>query len=1300
MAGDAYAGTGNTASVTAGRLSYLLGLSGPSLAVDTACSSSLVATHLACQALRNRECDAALAGGVNLMLTPTVTMNFCKARMLSADGSCKTFDAAANGYVRGEGIGVVVLKRLSDALADNDPILAVVRATAINQDGRSSGLTVPNGPAQKALILEALASAGLEPSDLDYIEAHGTGTALGDPIELEALGSVFSKTRKGAEPLWIGSVKTNIGHLEAAAGVTGLIKLVLALRHEEIPPHLHFQQPTPHVDWTKNSMRVPRDAVAWPAGDRQRLAGVSSFGFSGTNAHVILEEAPRRERPAPAWERPRHLLVLSAKSAAALDEMIDSHVRHLNQHDELDLGDVCHTAAVGRSKFDHRVAISAASRKEAVRGLKRVRSAKQEPGAVRREQAGTASARVAFLFTGQGAQYVGMGRELYESQPVFRRSLDRCDAILREHMDRPLLSVIYPSAGETSPLNETAYTQPALFAIAYALAQMWISWGIKPAWVMGHSIGEFVAACIAGVFSLEDGLKLIAARGRLMQQLPAGGAMVAIGLPESRVRPAIAGLEDKVSIAALNGPRQVVVSGDEEVLRAVVSKLGADDIRVTWLQVSHAFHSPLMDPVLPEFSEICEQVTYKRPRMRFVSTVTGGFVKDEITTAKYWRDQIRAPVNFAASMKCLVDDEARILLEVGPKPILIGLGQQSVDEPDAAWLPSLKDGRSDWEQVLESVAELFVRGAPVDFESFDRGCARQKVSLPTYPFQRQRFWVDTSAEATSADTAGPVAVSGSLDEASARNLAEELASSDDFSAEERELLPRVLLALSEQQKEGKKEDPLRNAYFEIEWEDGPLDEADDDVPMAARTWLVLADDGGIGASVAGLLEAQGHACIVTRVDGGEAALDYDDLLQQASGNEAMPLGGILHFKNLDAPAFDATPSAEGSAFLRGATGSLLQSLQALLRLEETANAKVWAVTQGGQATGKSSSPANPAQSPAWGLAKVISLEHSENWGGIVDLDQATPQEQAALVREILAGDAEDQLALHGGRRLVPRLTRNHPGTGKALDLSDDASYLITGGLGGLGLSVAQWLIDRGARHLVLSSRSGAATPEAQQAVKDLEDAGADVRVIKADVSDAKSVDSLFDEIESSGHELKGVIHAAGVSGVAAVKEMTVDQFEDVLQGKVLGAWNIHRRIADQPLDFFVLFSSIASVWGSAGQAHYAAANQFLDSLAHYRRANGAVATSVNWGPWIGSGIATAEARAWLSRIGVAGLSPKLAVQALQTCLETRTWCRRPLPLSSGGSSRRSTKHARAARSSSGLRRWSMPVWWWGRSPRS
>ncbi len=748
----AYVGTGALLSPAAGRLSYVLGLTGPSTIVDTACSSSLLAVHFGCQSLRNKESDLVLSGGVNLILAPELSSYFSTAGMLSPDGRCKTFDAAANGYVRAEGCGVMVLKRLSDALADGDNILALIRGSALNQDGPSGGLTVPSGPSQEQVIKQALARAGLEPNQVDYIEAHGTGTALGDPIEVGALSAVFGKDRPQDRPLLIGSAKTNVGHMEAAAGMAGLIKLVLALQHEEIPPHLHFKQPSPRIPWEEFPVKVPTERTRWlPSADKRRIAGISSFGFSGTNAHVILEEAPKspNKEQKSADNRPVHLLTLSAKSEAALKELAGRYEKSLSdsvanpvQHKERDLGDVCFTANTCRSHFQHRLSVVAGSSAQ-MREKLAAFIAGTETGGIFAGKEGT-QFRIAFLFTGQGSQYVGMGRTLYDTNATFRQSIVRCDEILRPWLKKPLLEVLYNnSRADNALLNETVYTQPALFALEYALAQLWKSWGIEPSVVMGHSVGEYVAACVAGVFSLEDGLKLIAERARLMYNLPREGEMVTVFASETSVATAIKPYTQQVSIAAFNGPESLVISGQREAINAIVSTFEADGIKTKPLKVSHAFHSPLIEPMLSDFERVAKEITFSPPQIDLISNLTGELATAEITTPEYWCRHIRQPVKFAASMETLYQQGDEVLfVEIGPRPALLGLCRQCLPENAGVWLPSLRYGQEDWQQILQSLGELYVRGAPVNWAGFDQDYQRQRVRLPTYPFQRKRYCIE------------------------------------------------------------------------------------------------------------------------------------------------------------------------------------------------------------------------------------------------------------------------------------------------------------------------------------------------------------------------------------------------------------------------------------------------------------------------------------------------------------------------------------------------------------------------------
>ncbi|NEO68959.1 type I polyketide synthase, partial [Moorena sp. SIO3H5] len=751
-----YFATGSSTAIGAGRLSYFFQLNGPSITVDTACSSSLSAVHLACQSIRNGECQLALASGVNLLLSPELSISFSQAGMLSPDGRCKTFDAAANGYVRSEGCGVVVLKSLKQAIADNDRILAVVRGTAINQDGASNGLTAPNQSAQEAVLKRALSVAGVSANQISYVEAHGTGTSLGDPVEIKAIEAVYGKDRSADRPLMIGSVKTNIGHTEAAAGIAGLIKVVLSLQNQYIPPHLHWKQLNPYISLAGIPGVIPTEGKVWEQyeGDETRVAALSSFGFSGTNSHAIVEEAPegrrqeavgRSQEPGARSQEQPYLLTVSAKKEQALKELVSSYQHHLETNPELELADVCYTANTGRADFNHRLAIIATNPQQLTNKLRQYQAGEEESGVFSGQLSHSSSpAKVAFLFTGQGSQYVQMGRQLYQTQPVFRQVLDQCDELLRPYMERPLLEVLYPQDTPNSNsylLDQTAYTQPTLFALEYALCKLWESWGIKPQVVMGHSVGEYVAATIAGVLSLEDGLKLIALRGRLMQQLPAGGEMVSVMASKSQVKDAIANHTKQVTIAAINGPESVVISGEAGAIQAIVTKLESKLIKTKQLQVSHAFHSPLMTPMLAEFAAVAKQITYHQPKIPIISNVTGTIADKSIATADYWVEHVVKPVRFVAGIKTLAEQDIGIFLEIGPKPVLLGMGRECLIGSKKIWLPSLRPGKPDWLQMLQSLGQLYVQGVKIDWLGFYQDSAPQKVVLPTYPWQRKRYWI-------------------------------------------------------------------------------------------------------------------------------------------------------------------------------------------------------------------------------------------------------------------------------------------------------------------------------------------------------------------------------------------------------------------------------------------------------------------------------------------------------------------------------------------------------------------------------
>jgi acyl transferase domain-containing protein/SAM-dependent methyltransferase len=761
----AYDGTGTTPCIAANRISYALNLQGPSLVVETACSSSLVAVHYACQSLRQQESTLCIVGGVSLMISPEPNIIYSHARMMAADGRCKTFDARADGYVRGEGAVVAVLKRLADAVLDGDRVLAVIHGSAVNQDGLSNGLTAPNGLAQQAVIRQALANAGVNPHQISYVEAHGTGTALGDPIEFKALKAVLMPNRPVDYPCWLGTAKTNVGHLEAASGLVGLIKVALSLYHKKIPPHLHLQQLNPYISLADTTFQIPQALQTWPEVANGRWAGLSSFGFGGTNVHVILEEAPvqlkihntlikdlsySKFNNEDLLDPVVHLLTVSAKCEKALEDLVLSYHNYIEANEEVAIADICFTANTGRSHFNHRLAIVAADRKELADKLAKISRKEEEPnGIFSGKLNNSTSPKIAFLFTGQGAQYINMGRQLYQTQPVFRQALEQCDRILQSYLEKSLLDIIYPenhNQVDNSVIDQTIYTQPALFAIEYALFQLWQSWGVKPDVVMGHSVGEYVAATVAGVFSLEDGLKLIAHRGRLMQKLPAGGEMVAVMASAEKVNQLITPFRESVAVAAINGGKSVVISGAAANIFIIISDLESQGIKTKRLQVSHAFHSPLMEPILADFQIVANQITYNQPLIPLVSNLTGSRADRDIATANYWVNHITQPVKFFQSMETLHQEGYAVFLEIGPNSTLLGMGRECLPANLGVWLPSLRSTQEDWQVLLHSLGELYVRGFQVDWLGFDRDYSRSKLVLPTYPFQRQRYWIETNTK--------------------------------------------------------------------------------------------------------------------------------------------------------------------------------------------------------------------------------------------------------------------------------------------------------------------------------------------------------------------------------------------------------------------------------------------------------------------------------------------------------------------------------------------------------------------------
>jgi len=765
---DAYQLVGEP-SFIAGRVSYTLGLQGPSKVIDTTCSSSLVALHEASQALRLRECDMALAGGVNLMLTPYGFVLMSKFRALSPEGRCKTFDASADGYARGEGAGVVVLKRYADALRDGDRVLATVLGSAVNHDGRSSGLTVPNPAAQQQVVRAALAQAGVDPGEVDYVEAHGTGTSLGDPIELRALEAVIGRHRAERGPLLVGSIKTNIGHLESAAGIAGFLKLVLALQHGEIPPHLHFDEPNPNVDWDRLHIEVATGRRPWPA-DGRRVGAVSSFGASGTNAHVVVASPPAdrpRETDGATPEDGPDVLVMSARTREALTELAGAYRRRLRSGPDLTLRDVCGTTQTGRARQTHSLAVTADSLDGLADALDAHLHGEPDPRSAAVTLPVHKHRKTAWLFTGQGAQYAGMARGL-TAEPAFREAFEECAARFDAVLDRPLRSVIWPREGAPTPLDDTRYTQPALFAVEYALARMWQSWGLRPAALLGHSVGEIAAACFAGVLGLDDAVALVAARAELMARLPAGGVMAAVECDEETAAAAVAPYARTVSVAAVNGPHSVVISGAAANVDAVLADLGEQGTAARRLAVSHAFHSPLLLPMLSGFRAVCEKLTYGVPAVPLISNVTGQPLGPEDIGPDYWVRHAAGTVRFHDGLSRLHADGVRTFLEVGPAPVLLGMGRRTLDGPECAWIPSLRrppaaraagpgtPALDDRAAVRQALGVLHLRGGFVDWGAVHGGRPHRRVPLPTTVWRGESYWFEERSAPEAEQTGTPV----------------------------------------------------------------------------------------------------------------------------------------------------------------------------------------------------------------------------------------------------------------------------------------------------------------------------------------------------------------------------------------------------------------------------------------------------------------------------------------------------------------------------------------------------------------
>ncbi|WP_374201987.1 type I polyketide synthase, partial [Actinokineospora sp. PR83] len=1199
---EAYLSTSASSSVASGRIAYTLGLEGPALTIDTACSSSLVAMHLAAHALRTGECTMALAGGVTVMSTPSTFFAFNSQRGLAGDGRCKAFADAADGTGWSEGVGVLLLEKLSDARANGHPVLAVLRGSAVNSDGASSGLTAPNGPSQQRVILSALRSAGLGPADVDVVEAHGTGTTLGDPIEAQALLATYGQDRSGGDPLWLGSVKSNLGHTQAAAGVAGVIKVIEAMRHGVLPPTLHVDAPTSQVDWTAGSVELLTESRPWPQVDRPRRAAVSSFGVSGTNAHLILEQGDPVAAPAPDADGGPVPLVLSARSREALRAQAGQVAEALPA---LPLRSAALSLATTRALLDHRaVALSA----DAVRAL-----AADETHPLLVRGTGGETGKTVFVFPGQGSQWVGMARELAASSEVFAARLAECDAALSEFKDWSLDEAL----GDSALLERVDIVQPVLWAVMVSLAAVWRSWGIEPAAVVGHSQGEIAAAVVAGALSLEDGARVVALRSRVLRRLAGRGGMVSVALPQDQVAVRIAVFGERLSIAAVNGASAVVVSGEPSALDELVVGCEADGVRARRIPVDYASHSAQVDELRDELMAVLASVSPRAGDVAVYSTLTGRVEDGSVMGAGYWFDNLRSTVEFAGAVERLGADGFGTFVECSPHPVLT----MALPE-DVLAVGSLKRDDGGLSRMLLSLGELVVRGLRPDWTALLPGATR--VDLPTYPFQRAHYWPEPAdpvePAADPADEEFWRAVTAHDADALARVL------DLDPAAPLSEVAP-ALLAL---RRRGRDAAAIAGWRYHVQWR--PVV-----APPAAPTgtWLLITPEwpDPVFAAVADALTARGATVVTEEVDAGSA--------DRASLTELIARHGHLDGV-LSALAVDEGPHPEHPSAVAGHTATLAL-LQALGDAGSTA--PLWCLTQDAVTT---DTGAAPEQALVWGLGRVAAQEYPERWGGLLDLPAELDDRTATLLATALAGGTgEDQLALRPGSLLGRRITRAAVPEGEGW--RPRGTVLVTGGTGGLGAQTARWLATAGAEHLVLLSRRGLDAPGAAELAAELSATGVRVDVIACDVTDRAALAAVVD-----GLELTAVVHTAAVLDDGVLDSITPERVAGVLAVKRDATRHLHELTLGRDLDAFVLFSSMSGTFGASGQGNYAPGNAFLDAFAHHRRAIGLPATALAWGPWAGGGMADGPVGELARRHGLPAMDPELAVRAMATAVGADT----------------------------------------------
>ncbi|MFE1554933.1 type I polyketide synthase [Streptomyces sp. NPDC058734] len=1193
--------TGIATAVSSGRLSYAFGLEGPAVSVDTMCSSSLVAIHLAVQSLRQGECSLALAGGAQIMSTPEVYVEFSRQRGLSPDGRCKPFAAAADGTGWSEGVGVLLLEKLSDARRNGHKVLAVVRGSAVNQDGASNGLTAPNGPSQQRVIEEALANARLSPHEVDLVEAHGTGTTLGDPIEAQALLATYGRSRPEGRPLHLGSIKSNIGHSAAAAGVAGVIKAVMSVRDGVLPRSLHIDGPTPEVDWSSGAVELLTEERPWPATEGPRTAAVSSFGASGTNAHVIVQHAGQDADAEPAPRSPEPVLpaatlpwVLSGRTA----EGLRGQAARLRAFADEAATTVSESAiglalATTRAGLERRGVVPAGSRAGLDALAAGLPAADVVDGAVV-----TGADRPVFVFPGQGSQWAGMALELYEASPVFAARLDACAEALAPHTDWSLLDVLRQQDGAPG-FDRVDVVQPALWAVMVSLAELWRAAGVVPAAVVGHSQGEIAAAAVSGALSLEDAAKVSALRARAIVALAGKGGMVSVADVADAVAERISAWGERLALASVNGPQSTVVSGDPEALDELMAACEADGVRARRINVDYASHGPQVESIRDEVIGLLAGIEPRTAEVPFFSTVTAGFVDGSELDAEYWYTNLRQTVRFQDAVSALLERGHGLFVESSAHPVLT-IGVQETIE--AAGSPAVTQGtlRRDEggaQRFLASLAEAWTHGAPVDWQAVcDTPDA--PADLPTYAFQRRTYWLEAgpAADRTPVVDEAEAGFWNSVESADVTALADTLALQD--TGPLRELLP----ALSAWRRDRREASALDARRYRITWKHLP-----DAAPARLHgDWLLLAPagipDGTPAGPFAELLTTHGARAHLLTLDPARADRDAWAGALRTLQDDHEPFTGVLSLLSTNEDA------------------GLLATLVATQALDDAGiEAPLWALTRGAVAAGPENAPRSAVQAQVWGLGLVAALERPRGWGGLVDLPADLDEAAAARLAGILAGrDGEDQIAIRTAGTYVRRLVRAAlPDGAPARDWQPSGTTLLTGAAGPLGAEAARRLAAAGAGHLLLTATPAELTPALEALAGELTADGTEVTLEEWDGADPAALAALTARAEQAGRPVRTVVHAAAHVELTPLATTTARHLDEALAAKVTSARALDEVFGtDGPaLDAFVLFSSVTSYWGGGEHAAFAAANAHLDALAQQRRARDLPATAVGWGVW-------------------------------------------------------------------------------------